>query len=116
MWLSAEDEQVRREVEVDASREDVWAALATPEGRAAWLEEGVAERVEVETVEAPSRLVWWWWEEREGPASRVEVTVDAVAGGRSRVVVVERRPAFTDAPTFPAAALAARFAGALAAA
>ncbi len=98
--------QVRREVEIDATPDEVWEALATDEGRARWLEDDAAREVHVEVVEAPFRLVWWWWRGEE-PATRVEVLVAPVPDG-SRVVVTE------SLPTFPLIALARAHAGALA--
>ena len=98
---------VRREIEIEATPEEVWEALATEEGREAWLEDEPERTVHVERAEPPHRLVWWWWSGEE-PASRVEVLVVAAPAG-ARVVVVESEEA-----TFPLPALAARFAPALA--
>jgi uncharacterized protein YndB with AHSA1/START domain len=92
----------RREIEIEASPEEVWDALATDEGREAWLEDHPEREIHVESAERPHRLVWWWWSEAE-PATRVEVLVVAAPAG-TRVVVVE------SAPSFPLPALAARFA------
>ncbi len=97
---------VRREIEIEATPEEVWEALATEEGRDAWLEPDPEREVHVEVVDEPSRLVWWWWRGEE-PATRVEVLVVAAPAG-SRVVVVESRP------VFPLVALAASFALAVA--
>ena len=83
---------VRREIEIEATPEEVWEALATEEGRDGWLEPDPEREVHVEVVDEPSRLVWWWWRGEE-PATRVEVLVVAAPAG-SRVVVVESRPAF----------------------
>ena len=83
---------VRREVEIEASPEEVWDALATEEGRERWLEEDPEREIHVELADEPSRLVWWWWRGEE-PATRVEVLVVAAPAG-ARVVVVESRPAF----------------------
>jgi uncharacterized protein YndB with AHSA1/START domain len=91
----------RREVEVEASPEEVFEALVTEEGRETWLQEPDRE-VHIEIVEAPSRLVWWWTGEDE-PATRVEFEIVAAPAG-ARVVVTESEPAF------PIAALAASFA------
>lgn len=93
----------RREIEIEASPEDVWEALATEEGRGRWLDEPDRE-VHVEAVDEPHRLVWWWWDGDE-PATRVELLVVAAPAG-SRVIVTESVPAF------PLAALATAFAGA----
>jgi len=90
---------VRREIEIEASPEEVWEALVHEERRAQWLDEPERE-VDVEVVQAPHRLVWWWGE--DDAMTRVEVLVVAVARG-SRVVVTESVPAF------PLPALAAAF-------
>ena len=88
--------QVRREIEIDATPEEVWDALATEEGRERWLDDD--REVHVETVQEPHRLVWWWWDGEE-PATRVEFLVVESERG-SRVIVTERMP------TFPLASLA----------
>ena len=93
---------VRREVDIEATPEEVWDALATEEGREAWLEPDPAREVHVEVVDEPSRLVWWWWRGDE-PATRVEVLVVAAPAG-ARVIVTESEPAF------PLVALATAFA------
>ena len=65
--------EVRREIEVEASPEEVWEALATEEGRERWL--GEPERdIHIESQEALSRLTWWWASE-EQPATRVEFQI-----------------------------------------
>ena len=89
---------VRREVDIEASPEEVWEALVTEEGRERWLEEPGRD-VHVEVVESPHRLVWWWAGEDE-PATRVEFLVAPAPSG-TRVVVTESEP------VFPLAALAA---------
>jgi uncharacterized protein YndB with AHSA1/START domain len=80
---------VRREVEVEASPEEVWEALATEEGRERWLDEPARE-IHVEVLDAPHRLVWRWAESDE-PPSRVEFEVLATPVG-TRVVVTESAP------------------------
>jgi uncharacterized protein YndB with AHSA1/START domain len=92
IWLSKEvSVSVRREVEVEASPEEVWEALVTAEGRERWL--GEPERdIHIEVLDAPSRLVWWWAGEEE-PATRVEFLVVASPAG-TRVIVTESEPAF----------------------
>ena len=79
-----------REIEVEATPEDVWEALATEEGRERWLDEPDRE-IAVEVADAPNRLVWWWWRGDE-PATRVEFLVVAAPAG-ARVVVIESSPA-----------------------
>ena len=90
-----------REIEIEASPEEVWEALATEEGRDGWLDEPACE-IHVEWEEAPHRLVWWWWEGDEAP-TRVEFLVVAAPAG-ARVLVSET------APTVPLARLAASMA------
>lgn len=82
--------ETRREIEIEATPEEVWEALATDEGREAWLEEEPARELLVETADEPHRIVWWWWTE-DAPATRVEVLVVAAPAG-ARVVVVESEP------------------------
>jgi uncharacterized protein YndB with AHSA1/START domain len=91
---------VRREIDVDATPEEVWEALITDEGRERWLEEPERE-IHVEVLEAPHRLVWWWAGAEE-PATRVEFLIVAAPAG-TRVVVTE------SVPSFPIAMLAASF-------
>ena len=99
---------VRREIELDASPEEVWEALATKEGRERWLDEPERD-IHVELLDAPHRLVWWWASAEE-PATRVEFLI--LAGREShpptRVIVTESEP------SFPLATLAASFAMVLA--
>ena len=92
---------VRREVQIEATPEEVWEALATDEGRERWLEEDAEREIHVEVADEPSRMVWWWWRGDE-PATRVELLVVAAPIG-SRVIVVESQPAF------PLVALASAF-------
>jgi len=91
----------RREIEIEATPEEVWEALATEERREEWLDEAPEREILVETAEEPHRLVWWWWTE-DAPATRVEVLVVAAPAG-TRVVVIESEP------SFPLATLAAHF-------
>jgi uncharacterized protein YndB with AHSA1/START domain len=92
---------VRREIDVEASPEEVFEALVTEEGRERWLAEPERE-IHVEVLDAPHRLVWWWAAAQE-PATRVEFLI--VAGDEphlpTRVVVTE------STPSFPLAMLAA---------
>jgi uncharacterized protein YndB with AHSA1/START domain len=97
---------MRREIEIDATPEEVWESLATEEGRDRWLEDDAAREIHVETADEPSRLVWWWWRGEE-PATRVEFLVVAAPAG-ARVIVTETQP------RFPLTALAAAFAPAYA--
>ena len=93
--------EVRREIDVEASPEEVFEALSTEEGRERWLEEP-GRQIHVESLEPPERLVWWWGAEDE-PATRVDFRILSRPGG-TRIVVTE------SAPSFPLASLQARFA------
>jgi uncharacterized protein YndB with AHSA1/START domain len=92
---------VSREVEVEATPEEVWEALVTEDGRERWLEESERE-IHIESQDPPRRLVWWWGGEME-PFTRVDFRIVAVPTG-TRVVVTE------SAPSFPLPELAASFA------
>jgi uncharacterized protein YndB with AHSA1/START domain len=94
-----------REIEVEATPEEVWEALATEEGRERWLEDSERD-IHIEVLDAPRRLVWWWAGPQE-PAPRVEFEVIPAPAG-ARVIVTESEPAL------PLAMLAASFAMVLA--
>ncbi len=96
----SQEEKVCREVEIEASPEEVFEALVTEEGRERWLEEP-GRQIHIESTEPPVRLSWWWASEQE-PATRVEFRILACPRG-ARVVVTE------SVPSFPLPALAARF-------
>jgi uncharacterized protein YndB with AHSA1/START domain len=85
-------QHIRREVDIEASPEEVWEALATEEGRDAWLEPDPDRELEVEETQAPERLVWWWWKGDEQPR-KVELRVIGVPLG-TRVIVTETEPVF----------------------
>jgi uncharacterized protein YndB with AHSA1/START domain len=95
-----------REIEVEATPEEVWEALTTEDGRERWLEDEPNREIHVELADEPSRLVWWWWSGAE-EATRVEFLVVAVPGG-TRLLVTE------SIPSFPVAGFASAFALALA--
>jgi uncharacterized protein YndB with AHSA1/START domain len=99
---------VRREIEVEASPQEVWEALATEEGRERWLDEAERE-IHVELLDAPHRVVWWWAGAEE-PATRVEFLVIAGTDSQlpTRVIVTE------SVPSFPLAMFATSFAAVLA--
>jgi uncharacterized protein YndB with AHSA1/START domain len=94
-----QEQEVRREVEVDASPEEVFEALVTEEGRERWLQEP-DRQIHIESADPPGRLVWWWASPDE-PATRVDFRIVALPRG-TRVVVTESAPA-----SFPLAAMAA---------
>ncbi len=93
---------VRREIDVEASPEEVFEALATEEGRERWLSEPERE-IHVEVLDAPHRVVWWWSGARgAGDACRVRRRGDRPELP-TRVIVTE------SVPRFPLATLAASF-------
>jgi uncharacterized protein YndB with AHSA1/START domain len=98
--LAQEQTEVRREVDVDASPEEVFEALVTEEGRERWLDEP-DRQIHIESTDPPSRLVWWW-SSPEQPATRVDFHIVELPHG-TRVVVTE------SVPSFPLATMAASF-------
>jgi uncharacterized protein YndB with AHSA1/START domain len=96
---------VQRQIELDASPDEVWEAVRQPDtwladegtvdvapgGTGRLVDDGVARRVVVETVDEGSRVVFRWWDEDdEGDASRVEITV-VPSAGPTRLTVRETR-------------------------
>src|SRR3954452_10526802 len=62
-WLSSDGDEersmsVRREVQIEATPEEVWEALSTEEGRDRWLEPDPDREMHVEVADEPSRMVW----------------------------------------------------------
>src|SRR3954451_20344006 len=82
-------ETVERDIEIEATPEEVWEAISTDEGREAWLDDD--RDVHVETVEDERRLVWWG--AGEDAWTRVEVTLEPLVS-TTRVTVRETAPAF----------------------
>jgi uncharacterized protein YndB with AHSA1/START domain len=93
-------DRIERELELDATVEEVWDAVTSdgfmaddvvldlrPGGGArfgdkdGWVEEALA----------PARLTFWWADGDE-PASRVELTLDPLGEDRTRLRVIETRP------------------------
>ena len=87
---------MERQIELEASPEEVWQLVCEPEswladagsvdlrpgGSGRLVDDGVARRVEVETVDEGARVVFRWWDEDHGEdgASRVEITVRPSTG------------------------------------
>lgn len=106
--MSTLAQTVERAIVLDAPAEEVWDALTDESLLEEWLadeveldpreggeivcryEGGEERRGEVELVEEAERLAFRWWREGAGP-SRVELALDAVAGGGTRLTVVETR-------------------------
>ena len=96
---------VERQIELEASPEEVWRLVREPES---WLADAGSvdlrpgaraprrrrrgPRVEVETVDEGARVVFRWWDEDHGEdgASRVEITL---LPGSAALVSAGRRPA-----------------------
>jgi uncharacterized protein YndB with AHSA1/START domain len=95
-------ETVTRSVDVDASVEEVWDALATDEGRQSWIEADPDRVLIVDSEESPDHISWWWWS-GDRPATHVALRVVAIPTG-ARVFVTETGPS-----SFPVARLAASF-------
>jgi uncharacterized protein YndB with AHSA1/START domain len=89
---------VRREIVLEAPREEVWEAVTDPERLEEWFANGVEIELEpggrgcfrwddgtvrhavVEEVEAERRLAFRWWEDEEEPSS-VEVVLEDAPDG-----------------------------------
>jgi uncharacterized protein YndB with AHSA1/START domain len=90
-------EDVTRSVDLDASPDDVWRAVADPGERAQWLDDpdAVSRRMRVDEAAPGERLVWTWWRPgEEGDASTVSVVLAPLDSGGTRVVVTESLPAY----------------------
>ncbi len=80
MLMEPDDDTVAREVQLDSSVDEVWAALTRPEGLSAWLgdevieldvrsggrgtirrADGAVRRISVESVDPGRRLSFRWW-------------------------------------------------------
>ncbi len=103
--------EVRREARFEASAGELWEAITDERLLAEWLADeveldpvpGTEARFEVDGEERrglvlrveEERSIAWTWDRPGEPPSEVELTVDAVADGTSRLVVVERAVATT---------------------
>jgi uncharacterized protein YndB with AHSA1/START domain len=95
-----EDPCVWREVEIEATPEEVWESVSTEEGREQWLEPDPERDLVVTETDAPNRIVWWWSTgAQDEDARKVELIIVGVPGG-SRVIAIE------SAPTLPLTMLA----------
>ena len=99
-------ERVQRELILMASPEEVWETIT----RSGWLADDVYLELRpggeahfkdcdgvrsgwVEAVRAPRQLTFWWHDDDDdAPASRVELTLEPVPEGGTRLRVVEARP------------------------
>jgi uncharacterized protein YndB with AHSA1/START domain len=98
---------VVREIELDASAEEVWRAVTEPAELAAWLgdeveldvrpggrgrvvDDGVARVVEVDDVQPGHHVSFRWWVDGEGEAGASQVVITILpSGGPTRLVVRE---------------------------
>ena len=90
-------EDVTRSVDLDASPDEVWQAVADPDERALWLDDpdAVSRRLRVDEAAPGERLVWTWWRPgEEDDASTVSVVLSPLDTGGTRVVVTESLPAY----------------------
>ncbi len=117
---------VKRSVLLDAPPERVWEAITEDAALREWLapevelepeeggelvcryEDGEERRGEVTLVEQAERLAFEWWRGDSGP-SRVELFLDAVAGG-TRLTVTETGVAAPAGPTLLASPWTTRLA------
>ena len=101
------EDQVTREIELDAAPEEVWEALTDPEQLAGWLgtEAEIEERpggsLAIDTDDGPregwveecepGRRLSIWWSDGDEDAARVQFDLEETPGG-TRLVVTETRP------------------------
>jgi uncharacterized protein YndB with AHSA1/START domain len=78
--------EIIKEIEVDASTEEVWRFLSDRDELAGWVGEEV-RRADVDQLDDARRLAWTW--APDGVETTVEVELIDV-GDRTRVRVVER--------------------------
>ncbi len=83
----------RREVEIEASPEEVWRGARDRRGARDLARRAAIARSMSRSLEEPSRLVWWWRGDEHEPATRVEFVIASSPGG-ARVIVTESEPAF----------------------
>jgi uncharacterized protein YndB with AHSA1/START domain len=97
-------DRIERELTLPASPQELWEAITgdgwlaeqvefdlQPGGDARFCSGAAVKTGWVEHVAAPERLAFWWATDGE-PATRVELTLEPVDGGRTRLRVVETRP------------------------
>ena len=99
-----------RDVVLPLPTAEAWELLTDPDELATWLgdvarldvapggavtlvePDGTVRTLVVDEVEAGRHIGFTWWTGDDGPASRVEITVDEAEGG-ARVTVTETLPA-----------------------
>lgn len=109
----AGEDAVRRERTLDASPAEVWETLTDEILLAQWLaadveldpreggdarfefSDGETREASVDTVEPEERLAWTWREGGEA-TGRVELRLEPAVAGRTRLIVIESRPAASE--------------------
>lgn len=84
---------VTRAVDIEADIDVVWEAVADPERRRAWLDDGdAAERLlRIDRADPGRAVTWTWWRPDDiAGASRVDVLLTQLDTGGTRVRVTER--------------------------
>jgi uncharacterized protein YndB with AHSA1/START domain len=97
-------ERVERELTLPAAPEEVWDVVTgdgwladqvrldlRPGGEGEFRSGELLKTGWVEEVGAPDRLAFWWSADDE-PATRVELTIEALPEGVTRLRVIETRP------------------------
>ena len=101
-------ESIERQVTLPVDLEGAWELLTRPEDLAAWLgaevvldptpgaagrvvdDDGAERRLVVDAAEPSRRLAWRWWsDDAPEEASRVEISLAPVEGGKAVRVVEE---------------------------
>ena len=107
-----DEQEITRELEVQAGREEVWRHLTDPDRLSEWLADEVSVELTpggalhvwgsdgerrtgwIEEVEATRRLAFWWQSDHEQEASRVVLELEDAPEG-TLVTVTESRPLAT---------------------
>lgn len=74
--------EIRRELELPATPEEVWAAVATPEGNEGWLFPGLVDADQAQVYEPPHRFLIRM-EGEDGWFNSIEDVIEARSGGNT---------------------------------
>jgi uncharacterized protein YndB with AHSA1/START domain len=98
---------VTRSVDLEASPDAVWEAVADPDRRAMWLDDddATSRALRLDGIDPGRSLTWTWWSpDDESGASQVHIALTELDDGSTRVAVTERLLAPQTALSRPGAA------------
>jgi uncharacterized protein YndB with AHSA1/START domain len=84
---------VTRSVDLEASPDAVWEAVADPDRRGAWLDDddATSRMMRTDGIDPGRSLTWTWWRpDDESGASQVHIALTELDDGSTRVAVTER--------------------------